>query len=94
MSISFNEFLYNKADFAVVLIPYQTMAAAASINNKYYDNNAVYSVYISANCKPGFSLSLGSSRCIKSPTNRHRNLIVVILAAVIAGIVLVILVLN
>lgn len=39
-------------------------------------------------CRPGFSLSLGSSRCISCP-HWHVNLPVIILAAILAGIVLI-----
>ena len=46
-------------------------------------------------CKSGYSLSLGSSKCIKCPHNwtRYGLIVVIILAAFLAGIVLVVLVL-
>ena len=44
-------------------------------------------------CQPNYSLSLGSSRCIKCPDNWYGLLIGIIIAAFFAGIVLVVLLL-
>ena len=44
-------------------------------------------------CKPGLSLSLGSTRCIKCPSHWPITMFSIIVAAIVSGIVLVILVL-
>ena len=49
--------------------------------------------YMLLHCRPGFSLSLGSSRCIQCIETWQRNLIGIIVTAFIAGIALVFLML-
>ena len=49
--------------------------------------------FLCGKCISNYSLSLGSSKCIKCPNNWYAQLIVIILAAFIAGILVVVLVL-
>ena len=87
--VSFNEFIRNEAEFAIVDVRYQRGNPKIT-NNKFMDNSALFNVYVSSNCMPGFSLSLGSSRCIKCPHNWYLNLIGILTTAFVAGIALVI----
>ena len=74
--------------WVVVHIPYYTSAENLT-NNVFSDNSVAYEVFISPNCRPGQGLSLYSSRCIECPKNWHRDLIGIVIAAFIYGIVLV-----
>ena len=89
ITVTLNEFISNKADGALVHTNYYTTARNVP-NNVFTDNSAEYEIYIAPFCKPGFSLSLGSPRCIRCSENRRRDLIGFTLAAFIAGIALVI----
>ena len=92
MNIKLSEFVNNRADFGVVNVPYHSTAVNID-RNRFIDNSAAYDIYISSDCKPGYSLSLGSSRCIQCPTKWRQNLIGLIIAATVAGIFMVIFVL-
>ena len=95
VTVTFNEFINNKAGGALVCTAYYTAARNLS-HNMFINNNAEYEIYIPPFCRPGLSLSLGSSRCIRCSDNWHREVIGFVVAAFIAGIALVIfmLVLN
>ena len=58
--------------------------------NVFIDNRAAFDILIKSICRPGLSLSLGSSRCIQCSDNWRRDLIGIVVAAFIAGIALVI----
>ena len=49
--------------------------------------------FLCGSCQPNYSLSLGSSKCIKCPDNWYELLVGIIIAAFFAGIVLVVLLL-
>ena len=59
-------------------------------DNVFVDNDADYQLFISSNCRPGLSLSLGSPRCIKCTGQWHRDLLGITIAGFIAGIALVV----
>ena len=61
-------------------------------SNEFINNNAVFDIYISSDCEPGLSLSLGSSHCLQCPKHWRQNLIGIIMAAFIAGLILVIII--
>ncbi len=88
-TVSFNEFIANKAGGALVHTKFYTIARSIT-NNVFSDNSAEYEVFIAPYCRAGLSLSLGSSRFIKCSENWRRDLIGIVVAAFIAGIVLVI----
>ena len=91
ITLYLNEFINNNIitdGWAVVHIPYYTSAENLT-NNVFSDNSAAYEVLILPNCRWDHGLSLYSSRCIKCPENWHRDLIGIVIAAFIAGIVLV-----
>ena len=56
----------------------------------FVDNNAVFNVYISSDCKLWLSLSPDSSRCIPCLEYWRGNLIGVTIATIVAGLALVI----
>ena len=91
ISLCFNEFINNEVS-TVVYIPYYNATAKPTIaNNLFIDNSAVIELFIDSDCRPDFSLSLGSSHCIQCSENRRRqDLIGIVVAAFIAGIALVI----
>ena len=90
-TISLSKFISNRVGSGIVYIRYYTTAENLTIfKNVFIDNTAAYEVYINYDCRPGLSLSLGSSRCIQCSENWLRNLIGIVVAAVIAGIVLII----
>ena len=91
-TVKFNEFIGNKVDFALIGTVYYTPPGGI-INNVFIDNSAAYDIFIHLDCEPGLSLSLGSSRCIKCPERWYLNFVGLIIAAFVAGIVLVILML-
>ena len=95
VTISLNEFIRNKVNFELVGTAYHTPPENIT-NNVFIDNSAIYDVYIYSGCRPGLSLSLGSSHCIKCPERWYLNLLGLVIAAFIAGIALVtvLLVLN
>ena len=59
-------------------------------NNVFIDNSAAYEVHVSSICRQSLSLSLGSPCCIPCSDDWYRDLIGIVIAAFIAGIVLVI----
>ena len=89
ITISFTEFINNVASSSIVFMQYYTTPENLT-NNVFIDNSGIYEVEISAVCRPGFSLSLGNTRCIQCSENWHRDLIGTVVAASIAGIALVI----
>ena len=62
ITVSLSKFINNKAT-VVVYIPYYTTAENLT-NNVFIDNSAAYEVIVISDCRPGLSLSLGSSHCI------------------------------
>ena len=60
------------------------------ISNDFIDNSAGYAVFIASKCKQGFSLSLGSRRCIKCSFNWQKNVTILVIVSVAAGIAIVI----
>ena len=92
ITVSFNKFTNNRASFAVVYmyIPYHYTLAGNLTNNVFSDNSAAYEVFVSSNCQQGLALSLGSNRCVQCSENWRRDLIGIVIAAIIAGILLVI----
>ena len=90
ITVSFNKFTNNRASFAVVHILYHYIVAGNLTYNVFNDNSAAYEVFVSANCQPGLFLSLGSNRCVQCSENWHLDLIGIVIAAIIAGILLVI----
>ena len=94
VTVRFNEFISNKIYSVLVWMPYYTQPEKFSIiNNMLMDNDAVFDIYINSNCRPGLSLSLGSSHCVKCPEHWYLSLFGLVVAAFIAGIVFVILML-
>ena len=91
ITVSLSEFINNSASFAVVSIPYYITVENLT-NNVFINSSATYEVFIDSTCRQNSSLSLGSHRCIpcSATENWYQNLIVIVIAAVIAGIVLVI----
>ena len=89
VTVSLSEFINNRASTALINIQYSTTAENFS-NNVLIDNRAVYDIYIDPTCRPGLSLSLGSSRCIQCSENWHQHWIGIVVAAFIAGIALVV----
>jgi hypothetical protein len=88
LSIRYNQFRNNEVFLGIVSIYYGTDMKITS--NDFIDNNAVFDIYISSDCEQGLSLSLGSSRCLQCPKHWPQNLIGIIMAAFIAGLILVI----
>ena len=91
ISIHSSEFINNRASIALVSIRYYTVENLT--NNIFVGNSAAYEVFVSSDCRPDLSHSLGSSRCILCSENWHQDLIGIMIAAFIAGIALVILML-
>ena len=96
VTVRLSKFINNMANFAVVHISHYYNTPENLTNNVFIDNSAAYEVFINPTCRSGFSLSLGSSRCIQCSEYWHRDLIGIMIAAFMAGIALVIfmLVLN
>ena len=92
VAVKFNEFTGNEVDFVLVGTMYYIPSMTVT-NNEFINNSAVYDVYVRSDCTPGLSTSLGSSRCIKCPERWYLNLAGLVIAAFVAGIVLVILML-
>ena len=88
ITVKFNEFINNRVS-DVMYMPYYTTAENLT-NNVFINNSATFEVFISSECRPGTSLSLGSPHCIPCSKYWHRNLIGIVIAAFIAGIALVI----
>ena len=61
-------------------------------NNEFIKNGVLFNVYMSSYCRPGSSLSLGSSGCVEC-SHWRQNLIGIVIAAFVGGIVLIIIVL-
>ena len=91
-TVSSSDFINNRVRIALVYARYYTTTENLT-NNVFVDNSAAYEVFIASRCRPGLSLSLGSSRCIQCSENWRRDLIGTVVAAFIAGIALVILML-
>ena len=85
ITISFTEFINNVASSSIVFMQYYTTPENLT-NNVFIDNSGIYEVESSAVCRPGFSLSLGNTRCIQCSENWHRDLIGIVVAAFIAGV--------
>ena len=85
-TVSSSDFINNRVRIALVYARYYTTLT----NNVFVDNSAAYEVFIASRCRPGLSLSLGSSRCIQCSENWRRDLAGTVVAAFIAGIALVI----
>ena len=93
VSLRMNEFINNTAgNQALVEVPYHTTAEGIT-NNVFIDNDAVYDILIRSDCRPGLSLSLGSSRCIQCSKHWVQNLIGVLVLNFTGGIVFVVLML-
>ena len=92
ITVSFSKFANNRVSFAVVYmyIPNHYTLAGNLTNNVFSDNSAAYEVFVSSNCQPGLALSLSSNRCVQCSENWHRNLIGIVIAAILAGILLVV----
>ena len=90
ITVNFGKFANNRASFAVVYIPYHYTQPENLTNNVFSDNSAVYEVFVSLKCRPSLALSLGSNRCVQCSENWRRDLIGIVIAAIIAGILLVI----
>ncbi len=86
--VSFSKFISNRASLAVVHIPYYYTGNLT--NNVFSDNSAAYDVFIAPECRSGLGLSLGSTRCVQCSINWRQDLIGIVIAAIIAGILLVI----
>jgi hypothetical protein len=91
ITLRLNEFINNdiSTGYAVVYMQYHTTAENLT-GNVFTNNSAAYDIFISSVCRPGFGLSLGSSRCIPCSDHWLRNMIGIVVAAFIAGIALVI----
>ena len=89
-NISLSEFINNRVSIALVYALHYTTAENNLTNNVFIDNIAAFEIFLSPGCRPGLSLSLGSSRCIQCSKNWHRHLLGIAVAAFIAGIALVI----
>ena len=90
ITVSFSKFTNNRASFAVVYIPYHYIVAGNLTNNVFSDNSAAYEVFVSSKCQQGRALSLGSNCCVQCSENWCQDLIGIVIAAIIAGILLVI----
>ena len=95
---STNKICHNRANLAIIYIPYYHHAVAENFTkNLFNDNSAGFEVFVSSSCQPGLVLflSLTSTRihCISCSANCHQDLIGIVVAAFIAGIALVIFVL-
>ena len=90
ITVNFSKFANNRASFAVVYIPHHYIVAGNLTNNVFSDNSAAYEVFVSSNCQQGLALSLGSNRCVQCSENWCQDLIGIVIAAIIAGILLVI----
>ena len=89
ITVGFNKFISNRASFAVVFIPYHFLVAG-NITNVFINNSAAYEVFVRHKCGSDLALSLGSNRCVQCSVNWHGYLIGIVIAAIIAGILLVI----
>ena len=90
LSIKHNKFRNNQVFFDIVGIYFSTDMEVTS--NEFITNIAVFDIYVSSDCEQGLSLSLGSSRCLQCPKHWYQNLIGIIVAAFIAGVILVIII--
>ena len=98
ITLHLNEFINNNIthltesismNIAVVYIRHHTTAENLT-GNVFTNNSAAYEIFISSVCRPGLSLSLGSSRCIPCSDHWRRELIGIVAAFFVAGIALVI----
>ena len=89
-TVKFNKFINNRPGTTLLYIHYYNITTENLINNVFIDNSALFEVFVSSVCRPGFGLSLGNPRCIPCTDHWHRNLIGIVIVAFIAGIVLVI----
>ena len=88
ITVELNEFIQNEARYVLDIQYYADENLI--MNNIFVNNSAAYDVYVQTACRPGLSLSLGSSRCIPCSNHWLRNLIGIVAAAFVAGIALVI----
>ncbi|MCG8622001.1 MAG: right-handed parallel beta-helix repeat-containing protein, partial [Proteobacteria bacterium] len=88
-TITLNEFVSNRIMSALVFLRYYTLPGTI-IDNIFINNSALYDILINSDCEPGLSVYLGSSRCIECPEHWYRNLVGLLVAAFVAGILLVI----
>ena len=97
MSVSHCEFINNRIDLAAIFTLYYVPPDNLTITmNTFIDNGEGYDVLISSECRPGLTTSFGSSRCVKCPKTWLKNIIIVVLVHIIAGVAIVtfVLVLN
>ena len=52
--------------------------------------SAASDVFISSDCKPGFSSSFSNPRCIECPSNWYKNFLLILIASVVGGVIIVI----
>ena len=95
ITVSYTKFVKNTGSHhgftGIITIGYYITGDKVNlINNVFIDNSAGYAVFISSQCKLGFSLSLGSRRCIKCPLNWQMNVAITVIVSSIAGIAIVI----
>ncbi len=91
LSITHNEFRSNKVVQGVVYI-YDSTGMPIASENDFADNNAVFNIYISSDCKLGLTLSPDSSRCIPCPEDWQGSLVGITIATIVAGLALVIII--
>ena len=89
LTLILSQFINNRAGRTIVYIRYLTNSENLT-NNVFTGNNAAYEVFISSDCRPDLGLSLYSSRCIQCSENWRQNLVGIVAAASISGIVLVV----
>ena len=89
ITVHLSKFINNIAGRAIVYIRYFTESENLT-DNAFIDNSAAFEVFVSLDCRPGLGRSLGSSHCIQCSNNWHRDLIGIVMAAFIAGIILVV----
>ena len=68
-TLSLSKFVNNRVSFAVVNVAYKTDHAENLTGIVLADNNKAYDIFIDLACRPGSSLSLGSSHCIQCSDN-------------------------
>ena len=92
--MTFNKFINNNvSDSAVVFTQYITTVENVT-NNVFTDNAGMFDIFINPSCRPNYSLSMGSSRCIECNEKWRQNLAGLVIAAFVAGTALVILILT
>ena len=92
ITLRLTQFINNRAGRAILYIRYYTNSENLT-SNVFTDNAAAYEIFVSSDCRPDLGLSLDSSRCIQCSQGWRRTLAGIVVAAIIAGIALVILML-